>query len=227
MKTLNQTQQVRHCHVSASAKLTAGYLAGQIQFPAWLGKNSRRGKMDRILAELQTHTRLSAGASKESLAQEYGQLLRNHIVGPLVRAGQDGVDEAVERMGDYALLREDLDGLLEVTQWPHTADPMKNVESKTKAAFTRKYNKEGVALPYSIAQTVSKKKGGGGGGEELLPGEEEELEDEEDNGDDLEKDGMIKKKTKPATTSKKEETTGKGKGKGKTSGVAGKNKAKK
>ena len=27
----------------------SGFLHGQIQFPAWLGKNSRRNKMDRIL----------------------------------------------------------------------------------------------------------------------------------------------------------------------------------
>ena len=37
--------------------------------------------------------------------------------------------------------REDLDGLIEVTQWPDRPDILKHVESKTKAAFTRKYNK--------------------------------------------------------------------------------------
>ena len=66
-------------------------------------------------------------------------------------------------MSQYALLREDLDNLLEVTQWPDRADPMKNVESKVKAAFTRTYNKE-VILPYatnlgSIAKRYSLKKG--------------------------------------------------------------------
>jgi replication factor C subunit 1 len=51
-------------------------------------------------------------------------------------------------MSNYSLLREDLDNLLEVCQWPNCSDPMKNIESKVKAAFTRSYNKD-VILPYA------------------------------------------------------------------------------
>jgi len=199
-----------------------GFLTGQIQFPSWLGKNSKRSKIDRILQELQMHTRLSAGVSKGSLALDYGQVLRDHVISPLVKQGAEGVDQAVSNMGEYSLLREDLDGLMEVTQWPDKPDPLRNVDSKTKAAFTRKYNKEGVALPYSIATTVSKKKGGGGGGEDMMPGEEEDFEEEEDT-DNIEKDASIKmKKTK---TSAKDDSSGsKGKGKG---GAGAKGKGKK
>ena len=53
-------------------------------------------------------------------------------------------------MSQYALLREDLDNLLEVTQWPNSVDPMKCIESKVKAAFTRSYNKD-VVLPYATS----------------------------------------------------------------------------
>ena len=144
-----------------------------------------------------------------------GQMLRNHILGPLVKEGAEGVDEAVKRMGDYNLLREDLDSLIEVGQWPDRPDPMKHVDSKTKAAFTRKYNKEGIALPYSIVQTVTKKKGGGG--DELMPGEEDDIQDDDDEDkDNIEKDAMIKMK-KPAAKkgAAKEESSSKGKGKGK------------
>ena len=199
----------------------SGFLTGQIQFPSWLGKNSKRCKIDRILQELQMHTRLSAGVSKGSLALDYGQVLRNHVISPLVKQGADGVDQAVSNMGEYSLLREDLDGLMEVTQWPDKPDPLRNVDSKTKAAFTRKYNKESVALPYSIATTVSKKKGSGGG-EDLMLGEEEAIEEEEDN-DNIEKDASIKmKKTK---ASGKDDSCGsKGKGKG---GAVAKGKGKK
>ena len=65
----------------------------QIQFPAWLGKNSKRNKIDRILQELQMHTRLSGGVSKGSLALDYCQVLRDHIVAPLVKDGTEGVDK--------------------------------------------------------------------------------------------------------------------------------------
>lgn len=36
----------------------AGHIMGQISFPAWLGKNSKRNKFDRLLQELHVHTRL-------------------------------------------------------------------------------------------------------------------------------------------------------------------------
>ena len=133
------------------------------------------------------HTRLSVGVSKGSLALDYGQVLRDHVVSPLVKQGAKGVDQAVSNMRAYSLMREDLDGLLEVTQWPDKSDPFRNVDSKTKAALTRKYNKEGAALPYSIASTVSKKKIAGGG----MPGDEEDIEEDE-GGDDITKDANIK-----------------------------------
>ena len=125
-------------------------MTGQIQFPSWLGKNSKKSKVDRILQELQMHTKLSAGVSKGSLNLDYGQVLRDHIISPLVKQGADGVDQAVDNMGEYSLLRKDLDGLMLVTQWPDRPEPLRAVDGKTKAAFTRKYNKEGAALPYNI-----------------------------------------------------------------------------
>ena len=150
---------------------------------------------------------------------DHGQLLRDHILSPLVRDGAEGVEDAVKRMGDYNLLREDLDNLIEVGQWPDRPDPMRNVDSKTKAAFTRKYNKEGVALPYSIVQTVSKKKGGAGGGEEMFGEEDDHEEEEDDDKDNVEKDAMIKMK-KPAAkkAAAKEDSAGSSKGKGRGKG---------
>ena len=40
--------------------------------------------MDRILQELVMHTRLSGGVSKSSLVLDYGEVLRDHVVSPLV-----------------------------------------------------------------------------------------------------------------------------------------------
>ena len=36
----------------------SGYLAGQVQFPQFFGKLSKTNKVDRMLQELQIHTRL-------------------------------------------------------------------------------------------------------------------------------------------------------------------------
>ena len=166
--------------------------------------------MDRILLELKMHTRLSAGVSKSSFVLDYGQLLRDHIVAPLVKEGTEGIGGSVTKMGAYSLLREDLDGLLEVTQWPDKLDPLRSVESKTKGAFTRKYKKEMAALPYSIAMTVGMKKGGVEDMMIMGEGDEEEEEDNAD-GDKVEKDASIKIRL---NVKKDERGSGKEKGKG-------------
>merc|ERR1719430_1175814 len=198
----------------------SGFLTGQIQFPQWLGKNSRRSKLDRILSELQSHTRLTAGVSKGAVTLDYGQRLREHIVSPMSKLGAEGVDQSVTNINDYNLLREDLDGLMEVTQWPGRPDPWQALDSKIKAAFTRRYNKEGAALPFAVQSTVAKKaKTCSNNPEAETWGEDEEDIDEEDDGDkdNIEGDAMIKAKVKKpsAATSKKVEAGGsKSKGKG-------------
>lgn len=36
----------------------SGHFSAQINFPAWLGKNSKKNKFQRLTSEIQTHTRL-------------------------------------------------------------------------------------------------------------------------------------------------------------------------
>ena len=159
----------------------------------------------------------SAGIPKCALLMDFLQPLREAIVGPMRMNGSEGVSESIEVMKQYSLLREDLDGLLEVTQWPDKALPMKDVDSKVKAAFTRQYNKE-VVLPYATGG-VSKKRGAAaaaGGDSEFNPGDGDETDDEdkEDN-DDISSDSMIKaKKPKGGSKNAAETTKAAGKGKG-------------
>ena len=53
-----------------------------------------------------------------------------------------------------------MDSIFELTQWPGMTDPLKNVNSKVKAALTRAYNKssEKAVGSYAIAQTKGKSK---------------------------------------------------------------------
>jgi len=213
----------------------SGYMKGQIQFPSWLGKYSKQNKMDRLLQEVQIHTRLSANLSKQALNRDFVQPLRDAIIRPLAAEGADGVSASVQVMEEYALLREDLDNILELAQWPDAPDPMRAVESKVKAAFTRAYNKQ-VFLPYStnvgnVAKKASKAI------ESDPAANEGEVEEDDDNDDDQDigKDSMIKAKKKAggksddgkatkgrgraaATKATKTDSTsekGKGRGKGK------------
>ena len=198
----------------------AGHVAGQIQFPRWLGQYSRQNKFDRILQELQMHTRLSAGLSKSSLNRDFVQHLRNNILRPMKRDGAEGVPDSVRAMEFYSLMREDLDNLLEITTWPDQPDPMRNIESKVKAAFTRSYNKD-VVLPYAKVANVAKK-----AKVDANPlGESDE--DIKSDDDTIEGDAMIKAKkpstkkpstaAKKAAPAKKADAGSKGKGRGKKS----------
>merc|ERR1739838_1241375 len=124
----------------------------------------------------------------------------------MTKAGADGVEQSAVNINDYNLLREDLDGLMEVTQWPGRPDPWQALDSKIKAAFTRRYNKEGAALPFAVQSTVTKKaKSASNNAEADAWGEDEDGNDEEDDGD-----AMIKARVKKpsAATSKKVESGG-------------------
>ena len=189
-----------------------GHVAGQVQFPRWLGQYSRQNKFDRILQELQVHTRLSAGLAKSSLNQDFNQHLRNAILRPMIKRGMEGVPDSIEAMDFYSLMREDLDNLLEITTWPEQPDPMKAIDSKIKAAFTRSYNKN-VVLPYAKEANVKKKAKVDVAANPF----EEDSDDNDEDEDNIEADAMIKAK-KPSAKKKAETSTAtKGKGRGKKS----------
>ncbi|XP_071552942.1 replication factor C subunit 1 [Panulirus ornatus] len=181
-----------------------GHLAAQIEFPRWLGNNSRRNKFDRLMQELQMHMRVKISGSKLDVGMDYCKSVRNSITTPLAEQGVDGVHEAVKVMNSYDLLREDMEALLELSQWPGMKDPMSKVESKVKAAFTRTYNKESHLSPFA-APTVTKKKKRGAGEED-----DDEEEEEEDEEEDITASAMIK--VKKGNTKDREAGSSKGRG---------------
>ncbi|OWF54886.1 Replication factor C subunit 1 [Mizuhopecten yessoensis] len=204
-------------------ELMRGSFPQMVSFPSWLGQNSSRGKSERILQETRTHMRLKISGDKRSLNMDYLPYMRHSLTRPLVARESEGVPEVIHLMEEYDIIKEDFDNILEISKWPNSDDPFKQLSTKTKSAFTRTYNKEVHMTPYSTGVLTKKKRGGGvsvAGPEE---GDEEEedaaSEDSDNDKDDLQKDTMIKQtKKKPAASKEKaKETTGKGKGKGKTS----------
>ncbi|XP_034114880.2 replication factor C subunit 1 [Drosophila albomicans] len=212
-----------------------GHFTGQINFPGWLGKNSKTTKRSRLAQELHDHTRVCTSGSKLSVRLDYAPFLLANIVRPLSKDGQEGVAAALDVMKDYHLLREDLDSLLELTAWPGKKSPMDAVDGRVKAALTRAYNKEVMAYSYSAQANVKRKRAEAAGDEEsgLLGGEEDEeggqavASDDDDDKDDLELDGLIKAKKKPAASSTSKASTSKAGGKkASTASSAAKSKAK-
>lgn len=204
-----------------------GSLPQMVSFPSWLGKNSTTGKTDRILQELRTHMSLSTSANKLSLNLDYLPYLRKFLTQPLVVKENDGIPEVIDLMDKYDIIKEDFDNILEVTKWPNSDDPMSQLSSKTKAAFTRTYNKEVHMTPYATGTLTKKGRGGGAATAEdySMEGEEEGegtaavQESDEEEKSDVELDSMIKQTKKPKGKDKApKEVSAKGKGKGKGRG---------
>ncbi|KAB7498285.1 Replication factor C subunit 1 [Armadillidium nasatum] len=175
-----------------------GHLSAQVEFPRWLGNNSKKNKFDRLSQELLTHMRLRISASKQDIVTDYSSRLRDAVVTPLVTKGSEGVTGGCKC---YYLVHDvhvSKSGLL----------------SFVKAAFTRTLNKEAHMTPFSTVSIAKKSSRVTQEDLELLDEGEEEEEEEEDD-DDITKGGMIKvgkHSQKKASTSKGSETSSKGKG---------------
>lgn len=180
----------------------SGHMGGQIQFPAWLGKNSRASKMARLARDIHSHMKLSTSGSKGAVVLDYAHHLRDAIIQPLVRLKGEGVEQSLDMLHAYHLLREDLDSLSELALWPGQRDPMLLVDSKVKANMTRAYNKEGTTLPYAPAAIKKARSGQQEKTDYLSDEEDEENPQDASEESDVEADALVKKKKNTTTSSK-------------------------
>ncbi|XP_067615846.1 replication factor C subunit 1 isoform X2 [Eurosta solidaginis] len=182
-----------------SSVLPGEYMCGnftrQINFPGWLGKSSRSNKRSRLAQEIHDHTRLRTSASRQSIRLDYAPFILGKIVRPLKERGVEGVEESLNVLKEYHLLREDIDSLIELTTWPGKKSLMDEVDGRVKSSLTRQYNKEVLAYSYSVNAGVKKRKTEAREANELFGLDEEEvdqaqLSDEDD--EKIEYDGLIK-----------------------------------
>ncbi|KAM8939515.1 replication factor C subunit 1 [Pelodytes ibericus] len=203
-------------------ELMQGYMSQFPNFPSWLGKYSSTGKHDRITQELTMHMCLRTRTSKRALNLDYMSYLRDILVRPLCDRGTDGVQEVVDFLDNYYLMKEDFDNVMDICSWGGKPSPFSKLDPKVKSAFTRGYNKEAHLTPYSLQMVKVSKRDASSSLEseynEELPVEESQTEEK---ADDVEADAMIKakkQKTSKASKSSKSEKGGEkkqGKAKGK------------
>ncbi|XP_057263564.1 replication factor C subunit 1 isoform X1 [Pezoporus wallicus] len=193
-------------------------------FPSWLGKFSSTGKHDRIIQELGMHMSLRTQTCKRTVNMEYLSYLRDALVQPLKDFGADGVQQAINFMDSYCLVKEDVDNIMEISMWGGKPSAFSKLDPKVKAAFTRGYNREAHLTPYSL-NFVKTSRRQSGSVSTLEMNEDfnvEEIQSDEDEQDTVDSDAMIKQKkvkssSKLPKREKKEETTKKeGKRKEKT-----------
>lgn len=61
---------------------------------------------------------------------DYLPYLRDKVLSPLIREGASGVEKSLDTMKSYNFLREDLDGIVELTHWNGQKDVMSLIDSK-------------------------------------------------------------------------------------------------
>ncbi|KAK0706378.1 replication factor RFC1 C terminal domain-containing protein [Lasiosphaeria miniovina] len=158
----------------------AGSFGGQTAFTSWLGNNSKYGKLGRFVREVHSHMRLKTSGDHNEVRQQYLPVLWHQIVKRLEVEGRDCVEEVIELMDSYYLTREDFDSIKELGVG-YQAEEHINIETQTKAAFTRTYNAMSHPLPFMKASSVVAPKKGS----RDVPDLEEAIE-EEDEGDAVE-----------------------------------------
>ncbi|GMR59324.1 hypothetical protein PMAYCL1PPCAC_29519, partial [Pristionchus mayeri] len=128
-----------------------GQIHSMINFPLWLGKNSNAGKRQRMLRQIEYHANLKISATPASLVTDYLPVMREKLTRPLIDKKNEGVPEVVETMNAYSLLKDDMDAIAELAQWPgDKKDPFTLIPSTVKAALTRTLNKTARSLPYQV-----------------------------------------------------------------------------
>mmetsp|Transcript_32032 Transcript_32032/g.77823 ORF Transcript_32032/g.77823 Transcript_32032/m.77823 type:complete len:986 (+) Transcript_32032:157-3114(+) len=116
-----------------------GFLPSFPEFTAWLGKNSSKGKKQRMLDELHYHMNFKISGDSQELRQNYLPVLRQHMFSIF----KDGSDAAgiISLMDEYGLSREDVFEKIDEFRMGKKVPAFSDLDSKQKAAFTREYNK--------------------------------------------------------------------------------------
>ncbi|KAM3418805.1 Replication factor C subunit 1 [Cercospora zeina] len=204
------------------ASFVYGSMAGsQTRFTAWLGNNSKTGKLSRFVKEIQGHMRLRVTADKNEIRQTYMPMLFKKLVKRLQEDGKEAVPEIIELMDSYYLTKDDWDAILELGVGKADMENIK-IETQAKATFTRQYNQMSHPLPFMKAsQVVAPTKAPAKEKPDLEEAFEESADEgpddaavkkEEDDENDLSKDKYVKqpKKRKAAAgkagASKKKKT---------------------
>ncbi|KAF9237027.1 replication factor RFC1 C terminal domain-containing protein [Melanogaster broomeanus] len=153
-KTLKHLRLMDKATFSISDALIHGSVA--MSFPQWLGQNSKQGKLNRQLGEVQIRMRLKVSGNKTEIRQSYVPALFPHIV-MWTRARWSVVDDVIERMDEYYLSREDWDTIVELGVDQNKDDVLlKKISTATKTSFTKKYNAGEHPIPFHNTSDLSK-----------------------------------------------------------------------
>ncbi|CAB9517048.1 factor C subunit 1 [Seminavis robusta] len=207
---------------------TGAMYPGFPEFTSWLGKNSSQGKKSRILQELNHHMNYRISGGTQEVRLSYLPFMRQRFLTQLKESDdEDRNTVAIKLMDEYGLDRDDVFENLDEFNMNSKGPKIGDLDSKSKAAFTREYNQgshKSQALVVEQGAPKKKKRKAGSAGDTADPdaidddAKAEESEDDDDE-EDMEKlkEAFAKKKRRSAGGAKGGAAKGKGgaaKGKG-------------
>ena len=137
-----------------------------MQFPKWLGNNSKLRKNERLCTELATHMHMNIGGGASAVALDYLPTLKDHMFAPMESKKEAGIGQVIDFMKEYGLSREDWNSVSELGVGyisPKNRPIM--VPTKVKSAFTRQCSHELAAhASAGTSASVGSSSGGKGSG---------------------------------------------------------------
>lgn len=130
-----------HAFFSTVYPLNQKTLQKRLDFPMFLGQNSKMGKNARLLKAISSHFR--AKSTKNEFRLYIADFLYRKFV-KLLEAGQ--ISDCIDLIVTSDLLKDDITSIGDVLN----LDIFKSVSSKYKTALTREYNKIDRVLPYKM-----------------------------------------------------------------------------
>ncbi|KAK3315346.1 replication factor RFC1 C terminal domain-containing protein [Apodospora peruviana] len=131
----------------------AGQFGAQPTFTSWLGNNSKFGRLGRFSREIHSHMRLKSSGDHNEIRQQYLPVLWHQLIKRLEIEGKDCVEDVINLMDSYYLTREDFDSIKELGVGPQAEEKV-NIETQTKASFTRVYNQMSHPVPFMKASNI-------------------------------------------------------------------------
>jgi replication factor C subunit 1 len=214
---------------------SGGFLPGYPEFAGWLGKNSSRNKKIRILQEFRRHMNYKVSADSPELRMNYLPIIRLQLEELLFHKDGAKVTNAIELMDEYGLDRDDV--FENFDEFVFNSKELKvkkfsDLDSKTKAAFTRAYNTmahkaQALVSEQGVTKTGRKKNTEGGGGDNMEDGAELDVVDDDKMAAEVESDDDVEDEDEDVEALKKKfmkkgAAKGAAKGASKTNGKKGK-----
>eukprot|EP00980_Cylindrotheca_fusiformis_P028569 scaffold22612_cov138-Cylindrotheca_fusiformis.AAC.3 len=166
-----------------------GFLSSFPEFSAWMGKNSSKGKKQRLLNELHHHMNFKISGDSQQMRQTYLPALRERLLSCFKEGGD--TSEIITLMDTYGLSREDVMEKFDEFRVGKQVPAFADLDSKQKAAFTREYNKGS----HKSQALVAEQGGGGGtkkkskgGKREKDPGDLDAIDEDDDDVEEEESD---------------------------------------